>query len=128
MNQTGQGVPAALAISDKGDGTQRWQYVFNEGCRAGSCGPVPIDLGSVADRVYLQLYGTGIRGRSSLAAVTARIGGVDAPVEYAGPVAGMSGLDQVNVRVPRALAGHGEVDIVLTVDGSTANAVRVNFK
>jgi uncharacterized protein (TIGR03437 family) len=128
MNANGQGVPAALAILATIDGSQTWQYVFNSGCQVGSCQPVPLDLGVATDRVFLQLYGTGIRGRSSLAAVTAKIGGVDAPVEYAGPVSGMVGLDQVNLRVPRSLIGRGEVDVVLTVDGKTANTVRVNIK
>jgi uncharacterized protein (TIGR03437 family) len=128
MNASGQGVPAALAIFSRGDGPQTWQYVFNTGCQVGSCQPVPLDLGAATDQVFLQLYGTGIRGRSSLAAVTARIGGVDAVVEYADEVSGLVGLDQVNLRVPRSLAGRGQVDIILTVDGKTANAVRVNIR
>jgi uncharacterized protein (TIGR03437 family) len=128
MNNSGQGVPAALAIFVRGDGSQTWQYVFNTGCAVGTCQPVPLDLGAPTDRVILQLYGTGIRGRSSLAAVTARIGGVDVPVEYAGEVAGLTGLDQVNVPVPRSLIGRGEVDLVLSVDGKTSNSVRVNLR
>jgi hypothetical protein len=35
------------------------------------------------------------------------------------------GLDQVNVRLPRSLAGRGEVNIALTVDGKAANTVTV---
>jgi uncharacterized protein (TIGR03437 family) len=129
MNADGRGVPAALAIRTKADGSQSWQYVFNVGCASGSCVPVPIDLGPVTDQVVLELYGTGIRGQSLLSAVTARIGGVDAPVEHAGSVAApMVGLDQVNVRVPRSLVGRGEVDLALTVDGKTANTVRINIK
>jgi len=128
MNANGQGVSAALAIFVKGDGSQTWEYVFNAGCAVGSCQPVPLDLGAATDQVFLQLYGTGIRGRSSLAAVTATIGGVDAPVEYAGPVAGMVGLDQVNLRVPRSLVGRGQVDIILTMDGKTASTVTVSIK
>jgi uncharacterized protein (TIGR03437 family) len=126
MNADGQGVPAALAIFVKADGTRYWEYVFNSGCQVGSCLPAPLDFGS-ADRVYLQLYGTGIRGRSSLGAVSVKIGGVDAPLEYAGPVEGMVGLDQVNVQVPRSVAGRGEVDVVLTIDGKPANPLRLNF-
>ncbi len=128
MNANGQGVPAALAVFGKADGTQTWQYVFNLGCQVGACQPVPIDLGPATDQVYLQLYGTGIRGRSSLSAVTAYIGGVAAPVEYAGPVAGMSGLDQVNLRVPRSLIGRGQVGIELEVDGMAANGVLIHIK
>ena len=35
---------------------------------------------------------------------------------------------QVNVRVPRGLAGRGEVGIALTVDGQAANVVKVNIR
>ena len=74
------------------------------------------------------LFGTGIRGFTSLSNVTALIGGVDAVVQSAGPVAGVEGLDQVDVSVPDGLAGLGEMDVLLTVDGHTANPVRVSFK
>ena len=74
------------------------------------------------------LYGTGIRGRSSLSGVTAKIGGLDAQVQYAGAQPEFAGLDQVNVVIPRALAGQGEVDLTLAVDGVTANSVRVNIR
>ena len=128
MNANGQGVAAAVAVWARPDDSQTWQYVFAPPCIPGNCVPTPLDLGPETDRMYLQLYGTGIRGRSSLSAVSARIGGVDAPVDYAGPVAGLTGLDQVNLRVPRSLAGRGEVDIVLTVDGKTANTVKVDIR
>lgn len=128
MNANGQGVAAAVAVWARPDNSQTWQYVFEAPCTPGNCLPTPLDLGPETDRMYLLLYGTGIRGRSSLSAVSARIGGVDAPVESAAPVAGMTGLDQVNLRVPRSLAGRGEVDIVLTVDGKTANTVKVNIR
>ncbi len=128
MNANGQGVPVALAIFVEGDGSRSWQYVFNTGCTAGACQPMPLDLGAATDQVFLQLYGTGIRGRSSLAAVTAKIGGADATVEYAGPVSGMVELDQVNLRLPRSLVGRGQIDVVLTVDYKTANTVQVNIK
>jgi uncharacterized protein (TIGR03437 family) len=130
INGTGEGVAAALAIWAKPDGTQTWQYVFAEPCVAPNCVSTPLDRRSDTDRMYLQLYGTGIRGRSSLAleAVMATIGGMNAPVDYAGPMAGYTGLDQVNLRVPRRLAGSGEVDVVLKVDGKTANTVRINIK
>ncbi|HTP34546.1 MAG TPA: hypothetical protein VMJ75_20350 [Candidatus Acidoferrales bacterium] len=39
-----------------------------------------------------------------------------------------TGLDQVNLVIPRSLAGAGEVPVVLTVDGQTASAVTVNLK
>ena len=48
-----------------------------------------------------------------------------------GPVAQPQfvGLDQANLGpLPRSLIGRGEVDIILTVDGKTANAVTVNIQ
>ncbi|HKX00486.1 MAG TPA: FG-GAP-like repeat-containing protein [Bryobacteraceae bacterium] len=87
----------------------------------------PIDLGPSTDQVFLLIYGTGIRGRSALSAVTATIGGAAAKVLYAGPQGTFAGLDQVNVLVPRSLAGHGSVDIVLSVNGKIANTSRVTI-
>jgi uncharacterized protein (TIGR03437 family) len=128
MNANGQGVAAAVAIWARPDTSQSWQYVFALPCLPGSCVSAPLDLRAPVESMYLELFGTGIRGRSSLAAVSATIGGVAAPVEYAGPVAGLMGLDQVNLAVPPSLAGRGEVDILLTVDGKVSNPVKVSFQ
>jgi len=38
------------------------------------------------------------------------------------------GMDQVNLPIDRSLAGRGEVDVVLTVDGVAANTVKINVK
>jgi uncharacterized protein (TIGR03437 family) len=122
-NSSGEGVAAALAVWGA-----NWQYVFQCGSTLGSCVTTPLDLGGDTDVMFLQLYGTGIRGRSSLQAASAKIGGIDAGLEYAGPVSGLVGLDQVNLRVPRNLRGRGDVDVVLTVDGKVANAVKVNIR
>lgn len=47
---------------------------------------------------------------------------------YAGAQGGSQGLDQVNVLLPRALAGRGSgVPVVLTADGKTANTVTVSI-
>jgi uncharacterized protein (TIGR03437 family) len=127
-NSDGLGAAAAWAITVAPDGTQTVQSVASCGTTPRSCVTSPIDLGGSGTQVYLALYGTGIRGRSSLAGVTVRIGAVDAPVSYAGAQSVYAGLDQVNALIPAALAGAGEVDLVLTVDGKPANTVRVNIK
>jgi uncharacterized protein (TIGR03437 family) len=90
--------------------------------------PIPIDLGAPNDGVFLVLYGTGIQKRSALGNVSAKIGGVDAEVLYAGAQGAYVGLDQVNLRIPRSLAGRGDVDVSLIVDGKAANTVKVNIK
>ena len=88
----------------------------------------PIEFGPATDRIFCVFFGTGIRGRSNLGNVRASIGGTNLPVEFASAQGDLVGLDQVNVEVPRSLAGRGDVDVVLTVDGKVANTVRVNFK
>jgi uncharacterized protein (TIGR03437 family) len=95
---------------------------------AGRFVAVPIDLGPEADQVILVLFGTGIRFRSMLSAVTVRVGGIDAQVVFAGDQGGFAGLDQVNARLSRSLIGRGNVDVVLTVDGKMANTIQVNIK
>ena len=56
----------------------------------------PIDL-STGDKLYLELYGTGFRGKTASQAVVARIGGVGTPVLFAGAQGQFEGLDQINV-------------------------------
>jgi len=90
--------------------------------------PLPIDLGPETDQVYLVVFGTGLRFRSSLANLSVKIGGVDAAVQYAGPQSEFAGLDQVNLRLPRSLAGRGAVTLELTVDGKAANVTYLAFK
>ena len=89
---------------------------------------VPIDLGPAGDQVYLILYATGLRFRSGLAVVSAKIGGVEVPVSYAGAQGYYVGLDQVNLLIPRSLAGKGEVNVELTVEGKKANPVTVTMR
>jgi uncharacterized protein (TIGR03437 family) len=125
-NGSGKGVAAALAVRVASDGTQVPVPVLQ--CGSTGCVSVPMDLGASTDILVVELYGTGIRGRTSPSNVVAQIGGVPATIAYAGSQFQFEGLDQVNVYVPRSLAGAGEVAVVLTVDGITANVVTINIK
>jgi uncharacterized protein (TIGR03437 family) len=87
----------------------------------------PINLGPASDQVYLTLYGTGLRNAGA-GGVTVDIQGLSAPVSSAGPQNGIEGLDQVTVLVPRALAGSGDVSIVVTAAGIAANTVQVKIQ
>jgi uncharacterized protein (TIGR03437 family) len=91
-------------------------------CGTSGCVAVPIDLG-IDTPVYLSLFGTGIRNRSSLSNVTVTINGISVPVLYAGPQSQFPGLDQVNVALTSNLRASGETNVVLMVDGQTANPV-----
>ena len=94
---------------------------------SGSLVPAPINLGSETDQVFLLLFGSGVRGASSLP--TFLIGGELASVISAGPQGEYVGLDQINVGpLPRRLAGRGEVELLLFVDGIQANTLAVNIR
>ena len=127
-NGDGQGVAAALALRVKADGSQSYEEVVQFDAVQNRFIARPIDLGPESDQVYLVLFGTGIRSRSSLSAVIATIGGAYAAVSFAGMQQDFEGLDQVNVLVPRSLMGRGEVDVLLTVEAQMANPVRIQIK
>jgi uncharacterized protein (TIGR03437 family) len=126
-NASGQGLAAAVVLRIKADGAQVYEPVARFDSAQNRFVAAPIDLSDPSDQVFLLLFGTGIRNRSSLASVSVKIGGVDAEALYAGAQGGFVGLDQVNARLPRSLSGRGEVDVVLTVDGKTTNIVRIGI-
>lgn len=89
--------------------------------------PAKMTLGN--GEVYLSLYGTGIRGRTSLGAVQAKIAGVAVPVLYAAAHGSIVALDQINLGpLPKELAGKGIVALELTVDGQRANPVQLDLR
>jgi uncharacterized protein (TIGR03437 family) len=122
----GEGVAAAVALTVKADGSQDWRLTFDENQLPGSRTAVPIALGSESDRVFLLLFGTGMR---KAAVATATVGGQAVGIAGPLPAPGFAGLDQVNLGpLPRSLAGAGEVKIALTVDGVPANVVTANIR
>jgi uncharacterized protein (TIGR03437 family) len=127
-NASGQGVAAAIALRIRANGQQVTEEIARWDAAQNRFVPAPIDLGVESDQVFLVLFGSGIRNRSSLASVSARIGGTDAQVLFAGAQNDFVGLDQVNLALPRSLAGRGEVDVVLMAEGKSANTVRVSIR
>ena len=88
----------------------------------------PIDFDPANEQLFVELYGTGIRYRSSLANVKCEIGGVSVPVEYAFVAPGFFGLDQVNIRILASLDNRGEADLVLIVDGKRTRTLKINIR
>jgi uncharacterized protein (TIGR03437 family) len=128
QNNTGQGVAAAVTLRVAADGSQTTDFVFDCSAGQGKCIAQPIDLGGATDQTFLLLFGTGIRGRVSLTGVRVLIGNQETEVLYAGSQGSYPGLDQVNVRLPKSLAGAGVVEATLLVDGRWANPVQLQFK
>ena len=89
--------------------------------------PAPIDLGEATDQVFLVIFGTGLRG-AKLEEVDGTIGEFTAEAVFIGPQPDFTGLDQINLRLPRRLAGQGEVMINLLIDDQKANSVVIAIK
>lgn len=123
----GQGYAAAYAVRVRGS-VQTQEPIVRWDAAQSRFVAVPLDVSNANESVYLTLFGTGWRRRSSRAAVAVRIGNVAFPVDFAGAQPDYTGLDQLNVLLSPTLAGRGEVELVVVVDGKETNAVRVVFK
>jgi uncharacterized protein (TIGR03437 family) len=90
-----------------------------------SCLGMPLNVGGATDTLYVELYGTGIRGAAS---VQCYVAGQSVPVLYAGQVAAYPGLDQVNISIPKSLKGSGDVRVYLVADGAVSNVVGLTIQ
>src|SRR5262245_5307157 len=124
-NSNGKGVAAAVVLRISPDGSQSYEPVaaFDQAQNKFVAAPISLET----DQVFLVACGTGIRFRSSLGAVAAKIGGVSSQVLFAGPAPEFAGVDQINVRLSRNLIGRGPVDFELAVDGKPANVVKLEI-
>ncbi len=93
-------------------------------CVRGVCRAVPIPLSSRLTTT-VRLMGSGIRNAGPGAAIRVTVGGVAVPVLSAGAADNL-GRDQVTIRLPAALRGAGETDLVMTVNGALSNVVRIH--
>ncbi len=124
-NGNGAGVPAAQLVRVHADGSQSIEGVIAWDASTRQWIDQPIILSS--DAVYLVLYATGIRNSASPVEVDCYSAGGFSKLapSYAGPQGQLAGLDQVNVLLPAALAGSGEIYLSLVVDGTFSNAVNL---
>lgn len=127
-NASGQGVPAAVALRVRADGSQSLEPVTRFDAVQQRFVPVTIDLGPEGEQVFLILFGTGFRAPAEPGAVAAIIGDEIAEVLFAGASPDFVGLDQANVRLPRSLVGKGDVGVQLLADNRAANVVTVNVR
>ncbi len=118
----GLGAPSAVASTDG----QNFNILISNPDGT----PVAIDAGN-----FISLFGTGLRFVSLATATppvapnaTAAAGGVTITPMFVGAQGQFVGLDQVNLQIPQSLAGRGELDLVLTVDGRASNPVKIRIK
>jgi uncharacterized protein (TIGR03437 family) len=122
-NADGGGLAAAVLLRVRSDGSQSYESVARFDETENRSVAVPIVFGEPDEQLFLLLYGTGLRHHKD--AIQSVIGGVEADVLFAGEAIGFVGLDQVNVGLPRNLAGRGEVSIQINFGDRAANAVTV---
>jgi uncharacterized protein (TIGR03437 family) len=120
----GSGLVAAWVLPVVSGAQQALQPVYQ--LASGNVIALPVSLGPSTEQVYLEIYGTGFRNAKSF---TATVGGLSVPVLGAAATAQFVGEDQVNIGpLPQALAGMGNVNIVITADGQAANTVNVTIQ
>ena len=128
VDATGTGFAAAVVQRVKSNGEQVYEAIVKFDPVTNRFVALPIDVSNPNEEVFLALFGTGIRQRSSLVNVSAKIGGTNAEVLYAGEQGFYAGVDQVNLKLPHTLSGSGEVKLNLNVDGVNANAVMITLR
>jgi uncharacterized protein (TIGR03437 family) len=126
-NMNGKGVYAGQVVYVHADNTQTVESSALFDPNQNMFVANPVNLGSATDQVFLVLYGTGIRHHTSKPGVTATVAGVNAILQME-PQPTYPGLDQINIQLPRGLAGAGNVNIVVGVDGQPANTVTVDLQ
>ncbi len=123
---TGRGIAAAVVLRVRANGAQVYESIAR--LEQGRVVAVPIDVSNATEQVFLILYGTGLRNRNAAGTITLTANGTPLEVPYAGAQGSLAGLDQLNVRLPAALAGRGQLELQLLVDGRAANPVNVSIK
>ncbi|HKQ79053.1 MAG TPA: Ig-like domain-containing protein [Blastocatellia bacterium] len=80
----------------------------------------PIDFGEESDQLFLVLYLTGVR-QAPASGVRVSMGGVEYAPLFVGAVGGLSGLDQINVALPRNFSGRGRITLLVKANGYGAS-------
>ena len=127
-DSTGVGLATGSSLLVRADGSRTENGLARYDAATSKFIGQPIDTGGSGDQVYVTLYGTGIKNRSDIAIVKVKIGGIEAPVEYAGAQGFFVGLDQLNIKIPTGLAGKGEVIVETSIENKTANQLRIVVK
>jgi uncharacterized protein (TIGR03437 family) len=107
------------------NGTSVLEPVF--GIVRGEIVPLPIDVATENELVFLNIAGTGFR-YSPTFNVTVTIGGTPVTEFSTGAQVNTIGIDRLSVLLPSSLAGRGLVDVVMTAPGRTSNTVQLSFK
>ena len=121
------GLAAASLVRSRPGQQPSWEQVFPWD-EAGHIVAKPIAFVGDDEELVLILYCTGVRGRRAEQGVAVEIGGLTVGATSAAPQGQYPGLDQVTVRLPRGLAGAGEVSVSVEIEGAMSNTVSLTFQ
>lgn len=127
MSGSATTTPAILTVEEEGDGVANGyltrlaangevsccEPLFNFDSAAGQYIPTPINLGPEGEHVFMTIY---VKGLAVNAGVQLLMGGDVVEPLYVGPPDG-GGLSQINVEIPRSLAGRGLIMLAVTGPG-----------
>ncbi|MBA3973016.1 MAG: hypothetical protein C0504_02210 [Candidatus Solibacter sp.] len=121
---SGSGAGLISVVHRDAAGMDQWSTAFRE--VAGAMAAAPISMSDASRKVYLQLYGTGMRPAGGAAGITASVGGVTVAVESAAAHGSLPGIDEIRVGpLPQSLAGSGLATVTVSAGGRDSNAVTV---
>ncbi|MBK9707863.1 MAG: hypothetical protein IPO77_12885 [Acidobacteria bacterium] len=132
-DSSGQGVPSGWLLRVKSSGQQSYESLAKFDSTAGRFVANQIKR-NAGDKLFLVLYGTGIRGASEedgdagngvAESVDVTIGNRAAKVAFAGPAPGFAGLDQLNIEIPDNVSG-STIVITVTVSDGEGHVIRSN--
>lgn len=120
-NGNGLGAPAALLLRVTPSDNRSIEYPFT--ASATSFVASPILFGN--DRLFLDLYSTGVRGATPNIQVL--LGGETLQPLYAGAQPQFPGLDQVTFELPTSFQGRGRLEAIIVTNGVRSNPVELHF-
>lgn len=131
---SGQGLPAGLLLRVRANQQQSYEPLARFDVAQNRMVPVPITRNN-GDTLYLVLFGSGFRnapdsdgnsGNGVAENVEVTIGGLSAPVVFAGPAPGYAGLDQLNVQIPAEVTAGAQLTLVIKVSDGQGVMLRSN--
>ena len=130
-DSSGLGAVAGFFVRVLPDDTQQRGGLAN--CSSAGCAVNPVAFGGPANRLFLELFGTGFRNASAPDSLRVYIGGKPAEIDYAGPHPQFIGLDQLNVKVPADIARGEALDLTVWVKNEgqawqASNQLTVRFE
>ena len=131
---SGTGAPAGLLLRVRANGQQVFESLARFDASQGRLVPAPI-VRRAGEQLFLILFGSGLRyspntdgnaGNGVAENVQASVGGVNAPVVFAGMAPGFVGLEQLNVRIPDNAPANPNTPVVVRARDLLNNVKQAN--